>query len=198
MEGRSWSLLISNKKKMDFNVSDKEEDNEDIRDEIDDIVEGFNKKSDDEWSESSCTDFLDKNNSSIHTESDEKSTAGTSATLKPTINSQNNFRWRKKQPCSFDMSFKGKHFPPPPLDPLSPYQYFKIFFDDNLIKHITEQTCLYSVQTSGKSINVTTDEMEQYLSILVCMSMIKLPQVRMYWTKSTQLSSISNIMSVNK
>ena len=37
--------------------------------------------------------------------------------------------------------------------------------------------------------------MEQYLSILVRMSMIKLPQVRMYWTKKTQVSSISNIMS---
>ena len=33
---------------MDFNFSGKEEDNEDIRDEIYDIVEGFNKKSDDE------------------------------------------------------------------------------------------------------------------------------------------------------
>ena len=100
----------------------------------------------------------------------------------------------KKNLCSFDTSFKGEHFSPPPLDPLSPYHYYKIFFDDNLIKHITEQTNFYSVQTSGKSINVTTDGMEQYFSILVRMSIIKLPQVRMYWTQSTQVSSISNVM----
>ena len=187
MEGRSWSLLILNKKCYSgLNVSDKEEDNEDIRDEIDDIVEAFNKNSDDEWSESSDT------------ESDKKSSAWTLATQNPTVNSQNNFRWREKQPCSFDMSFKGEHFPPPPLVPLSPYQYFKIFFDDNLIKQITEQTNLYPVQTSGKLINVTTDEMEQYFSILVRMSIIKLPQVRMYWTQSTQVLSISNIMSINR
>ena len=129
---------------VNFNVSDKEEDNEDIRDEIDAIVKEFNKKSDDESSESSDTDFLDENNSSRDTESDEKATAGSSATQKPTLNSQNNSRWRKNQPCSFDTSFKREHFPPPPLDSLSPYQYFKIFFDDNLIKHITEQTNLYT------------------------------------------------------
>ena len=49
---------------MDFNVRDKKEDNEDIRDEIDGIFERFNKKSDYEWSESSDTVFLDENNSS--------------------------------------------------------------------------------------------------------------------------------------
>ena len=123
---------------VDFNFSDKEEDNEDIRDEIYDIVEGFNKKSDDEWSESNDTDFLDVNNSSSSdTESDESIE---STTQNPIVNSQNNFRRRKKQPCSFDTSFKGEYFPPPSLDPLSPCQYFKIFFDDNLIKHIREQT----------------------------------------------------------
>ena len=127
-----------------------------------------------------------------------KSSAGTSAAQNLTVNSQSTFRWRKKQPCSFDTSFKGEHFPPAPLHPLSPYQYFKIFFDDDLTKHITEQTNLYSVQTSGKSINVTTGEMEQYFSILVRMSIIKLPQVRMYWTHSTQVSSISNIMPINR
>ena len=40
--------------------------------------------------------------------------------------------------------------------------------------------------------------MEQYLSMLVRMSIIKLPQVRRHWTQSTQVSSISNIMSINR
>ena len=136
---------------MDFNLSDTEEDNEDISDEIYDIVEEFNKKWDDKWSESSDTDFLNVNNSSSSdTESDESTE---STRQNPTVDSQNNFRWRKKQSCSFNTSFKGEHFPPPPLDLLSRYQYFKLFFYDNLIKHITEQTNLYSVQTSDNSIN---------------------------------------------
>ena len=125
---------------VDFNVSDKDEDNGDIRDEIDDIVEGFNKKSDYKWFEFSDTDFLDENNSSSSgTESDKKSTGGTSTTQKPTINSQNNFRWRKKQPFSFGTSFIEEHVTPPPLDPLSPYQYFKFSFDDNLLNTLQDK-----------------------------------------------------------
>ena len=124
---------------VDFNVSDKDEDNGDIRDEIDDIVEGFNKKSDYKWFEFSDTDFLDENSSSSGTESDKKSTGGTSTTQKPTINSQNNFRWRKKQPFSFGTSFIEEHVTPPPLDPLSPYQYFKFSFDDNLLNTLQDK-----------------------------------------------------------
>ena len=91
------------------------------------LLKDLIKKSDDECSESSDTDFLGENNSSISdTESYKKSTAGTSATQNPTVNSKN--RWRKKQICSFDTSFKGEHFPHPLLDSLSPYQYFKIYF----------------------------------------------------------------------
>ena len=111
-----------------------------FRDEIDDIVEGFNKKSDYKWFEFSDTDFLDENNSSSSgTESDKKSTGGTSTTQKPTINSQNNFRWRKKQPFSFGTSFIEEHVTPPPLDPLSPYQYFKFSFDDNLLNTLQDK-----------------------------------------------------------
>ena len=40
--------------------------------------------------------------------------------------------------------------------------------------------------------------MEQYLSILVRMFIIKLSQFKMYWTQSKQVSSISNIMSINR
>ena len=79
------------------------------------------------------------------------------------------------------------------MDPLSSDQYFKTLFDDNLIEDIKEQTNLYSVQASSKSINVTADEMGQYFSIFVRifvrMSVIKLPQVRMYWVQRTQVSS---------
>ena len=87
------------------------------------------KKSNDKWSESSDTVFLDENNSrSSDTESDKKPSARTSATQDPIANSQNNFRCRKKQPFSFDRSFKGEYFPPPPLDPISLYQYFEVLF----------------------------------------------------------------------
>ena len=54
--------------------------------------------------------------------------------------------------------------------------YFKQFFDDDLIKHIADQTNLYSVQCTGKSINVDENEIQQYFGILLLISVIKLEQ----------------------
>ena len=86
-----------------------------------------------------------------------------------------NFRWCKREPPVVDGTFHGKAFPDPPLTEISPYMYFKQFFDDKLIKHIADQTNLYSVQCTGKSINVDENKLEQYFGILILMSVIKLP-----------------------
>ena len=67
---------------------------------------------------------------------------------------KDNFRWRKREPTVVDSTFYGKEFPDPLLTEISPYMYFKLFFDDDLIKHIADQTNLYSVQCTGKTINV--------------------------------------------
>ena len=45
--------------------------------------------------------------------------------------------------------------------------YFKQVFDDELIKHIADQTNLYSVKCTGKSRNVDENETEQYFGILL-------------------------------
>ena len=76
--------------------------------------------------------------------------------------------------------------------------YFKQFFDDDLIKHTADQTNLYSVQCTGKSINVDENETEHYFGILLLMSVIKLPQVRMYWSEETRILRIADMMSINR
>ena len=75
-----------------------------------------------------------------------------------------NFRWRKREPPDADSTFYGKEFPDPLYTEISPCMYFKQFFDDDLIKHIADQTNLYSVQCTGKSINVDENEIQQYSS----------------------------------
>ena len=40
-------------------------------------------------------------------------------------------------------------FPDPPEKELTPIEYFKKFFDDELIDHIVEQSNLYSVPNCG-------------------------------------------------
>ena len=109
-----------------------------------------------------------------------------------------NTRWRKRDPPEFDTTFIGEQFPAPPNEDISPIGYFKMFFDDSLFQHIADQTNLYSVQQTGDSIKTTKQEIEQYIGMLMMMSIIRLPQVRMYWATETRISSIADIMSVNR
>ena len=70
-----------------------------------------------------------------------------------------------KEPPVADSTFQ--EFPDPLLTEISPYMYFKQVFDDELIKHIADQTNLYSVKCTGKSRNVDENETEQYFGILL-------------------------------
>ena len=102
-------------------------------------------------------------------------------------------RWRKRQPVQYNTTYKGEPFPPPPVVDFTPFQYFKHLFD-----HIVEQTNLYAVQSTGSSISVEHNEMEQYLGLLIIMSIIKLPQIRRYWSKETRVPCIADVMSINR
>ena len=105
-----------------------------------------------------------------------------------------NFCWHKREPPVADSTFHGKAFPDPPLTEISPYMVFKQFFDD-----IADQTNLYLVQCTGKSINVDENEIEQYFGILLLMSIIKLPQVWMYWSsEGTRIPGIVDMMSISR
>ena len=58
--------------------------------------------------------------------------------------------WHKRVPTVADSTFHGKEFSDPLLTEISPYMYFKQLFDDDSIKHIADQTHLYSVQCTRK------------------------------------------------
>ena len=78
--------------------------------------------------------------------------------------------------------------------------YFKIFFTDEMIKHIAHHTNLYSVQqniTKG-SIATDKDEMERCLGILLKMSVIQALYYRTFWETDTRYEKICAIMSQDK
>ena len=54
------------------------------------------------------------------------------------------------------------------------------------------------MQCTGKSVNVDGNEIEQYFGILLLMSVIKLSQVRMYWSEGTRIPGIADMMSINR
>ena len=118
--------------------------------------------------------------------------------VKLTTDKDEHFRWRRRSPLKVDATFLGDPFPDPPEDDLNPIEYFKCFFDDELIDDLVQETNLYSLQKTGSSIKVGHDEMEQYLGILIYMAIIKLPNVRMYWSTGTRIPGIADVMSASR
>ena len=114
-------------------------------------------------------------------------------------NKTHNYRWRKKPPAEFDITFKDDEFslPPEGADEMTPLNYFKIFWSDDIINLLVEQTNLYSVQQTRSNINTNKSEIEQFIGIQMLMSIVSLPAYYMYWAVDTKYSPIADIMSIN-
>lgn len=81
----------------------------------------------------------------------------------------------------------------------SPYRYFKRFFSDDLIESIVQETNLFSVQQNpAKPLDLTVDELEQFLGTVMYMSLFRLPATRMYWSRSTRVAQVADVMSLTR
>ena len=177
----------------DLNNSDQEsDDGEDIGEDL--HVQP--PASDDQEEDDSILYTSSESEESVSSGSDGESDNPSSSTA---INVQpHQCRWRKRESPDVNTDFLGEHFPEPPEEPISPYNYFKGFFGDKLLHHITQQTNLYSVRESGSSIGASKNEIEQYIGVLVTMSFIKLHTQRMYWQNRTRIPGVADIMTTKR
>nr|CAI5861357.1 unnamed protein product [Callosobruchus analis] len=73
-------------------------------------------------------------------------------------------------------------------DALGSLDYFKSFFDDDLLEHIVFQSNLYCTQTRPhKSLRLTVTELEQFIGVTLYMSIFDLHRTRNYWSKKVGL-----------
>lgn len=56
-----------------------------------------------------------------------------------------------------------------------PIDYFKLFFTDDIISMIVYHTNLYSTQKKGTSINVSEDDIRDFIAINILMGIVKIP-----------------------
>ena len=90
---------------------------------------------------------------------------------------------------------------PPPLFEIednSPLEYFRRYFDSELIKQIVNETNLYSVQQTTKSVNTNVSEMEQFIGVLIYMGIVVMPSYVDYWAQSSRCEKITNIFSLKR
>lgn len=71
---------------------------------------------------------------------------------------------------------------------LSPYEYLKLFCDDNVFNNFVEQM---------QTVNTNTREMEQFLGIHVISGVLKLPSYKMYSSAATCFATVADVMTKN-
>ncbi|KAM3626100.1 uncharacterized protein V6R79_022451 [Siganus canaliculatus] len=77
-----------------------------------------------------------------------------------------------------------------------PIQYFREFFDPDLLDTIVQQSNLYCMQKNPYSaLKLDRNELEQFIGTLVYMSIVHLPRPRMYWSSECRVAQVSDVMS---
>ena len=125
------------------------------------------------------------------------SSSTTSATPAAATDTKRVFRWRKKDTIDKDVSFREGFSDPPAILP-TPYQYFRMFFPSSLDDLVAEQTNLYSVQKSHKSIKTTAAEITSLIGMMMKMGIIQLPSYQLYWNQSFRQEAIAEVMPKNR
>ena len=81
---------------------------------------------------------------------------------------------------------------------LSPLDYFSKSFLDTLLEPIVDQTNLYSVQKSLKSVDTNVDEIKTLIDMEILIGFIKLPLYCNYWSRSLCFPTIADAMPRNR
>ena len=86
------------------------------------------------------------------------------------------------------------------IDDTNPIDIYNKYFTSEFIKYICEQTNNYAIENNlSKDKPVTEEDISNYLFILIYVSVIKMPQIDMLWTKSEYYTTIvPKIMSLYK
>jgi hypothetical protein len=80
------------------------------------------------------------------------------------ITPRHNLRWHMKGTGEVDAVCNGS-FAVPPDDEITPFEYLKQMCRREGIENFVEQSNLYCVQKTGRSLDTNKDEMEQFLGI---------------------------------
>ena len=106
------------------------------------------------------------------------------------------FRWRTRDIPSVTKAFVPHHENITHLG--TPFEYFKLFWRDELNELIAEQTNLYSMHKTGDSIKTDKDEIQKYVGIHLRMGVVQLPSYRMYWSQNMRCPQIADVMPLKR
>ena len=112
----------------------------------------------------------------------------------PTSMKKHIFRWRSRDIPSSPQFFVHRIV----TQLMTPFEYFKLSWTEELNELIAEQTNLYSVQKTGKSVKTSSDEIKKYIGMHLRMGIVHLPSYRMCWSSSMRYSPLADVMPLKR
>lgn len=104
-------------------------------------------------------------------------------------------KWVCKKTFAGRVNNEDKTFSPPAsLQNKSPLEYFQMFFDDDLIQLMVQETNLYYMQTKGAALNITTDKIRDFIAIQLLSGIVNMPVFTDYWSKKLRYNKIADRM----
>ena len=79
-----------------------------------------------------------------------------------------------------------------------PIEYFRYYYDLDLLNLICKESNLFASQTSDVDLNLEVKELEVFIGIAMYMSLIKLPRSRQYWSTETEVIAVSEYMGCKR
>ena len=84
----------------------------------------------------------------------------------------------------------------------NPFWYFRLFFDDEVLEHITFQSNLYRQQNelsgSKKLKPLLLEELKLFIGIILYMGVVKMSSKRNYWAADTRQQVVADTLSRNR
>lgn len=109
---------------------------------------------------------------------------------------EHTFKWRKRDMIYTPVAFDKQQEDIP--DEISPLEYFKKFWLDELTDLVVEQTNLYSIKKTGQSVNTNRNEVEQLIGMNMKMGIVHLPSYTLYWSTQLRYSAIADVMPLKR
>lgn len=76
-----------------------------------------------------------------------------------------------------------------------PVDYFRHYFDDEILDLIVHETNLYTTQEKNKSLEVTKEEILAFFGIMIYMGICQYPTLVDYWTQPTRIPQVADAMA---
>lgn len=76
-----------------------------------------------------------------------------------------------------------------------PSDYFEQYLSDAAFDTMQEKTAIAYHQKTGKILNSSCSEMQNFLGATFMMSCLRYPQMRLYWARGTRVPAIADVLT---